>query len=122
MANIYRADYHKSKIAETHFINKQQEAQGIIEMANADFVRKQKESEGLKELAKAYGALADVLGGPQALLQYLMLQNNTYQKLAEANAQAINGLEPKITVWNTGMYFTRSACSSSPIIRDLRRC
>ena len=31
-----------------------------------------------------------------------MLQNNTYEKLALANAQAINGLQPKITVWNTG--------------------
>ena len=32
----------------------------------------------------------------------MMLQNNTYKKLAKANAQAINGLQPKITVWNTG--------------------
>lgn len=46
--------------------------------------------------------MASVLGGPQGLLQYLMLQSNTYEKLAKANAQAINGLQPKITVWNTG--------------------
>ena len=43
-----------------------------------------------------------MLGGPQGLLQYLLLQDNTYEKLAKANAQAINGLQPKISVWNTG--------------------
>lgn len=32
----------------------------------------------------------------------MMLENNTYEKLAKANAQAINGLQPKITVWKTG--------------------
>ena len=32
----------------------------------------------------------------------MMLQDNTYEKLAKANATAINGLQPKITVWNTG--------------------
>lgn len=52
-------------------------------------------------MAIAYGSLAQVMGGPQGLLQYLMLQDNTYEKLAQANAQAIQGLQPKITVWNT---------------------
>lgn len=42
------------------------------------------------------------MGGPQGLMQFLMLQNGTYQKLAEANAKAINGLQPKINVWTTG--------------------
>ena len=46
--------------------------------------------------------MCSVLGGPQGLLQYMMLQNNTYEKLAKANAEAIRGLQPKITVWNTG--------------------
>lgn len=53
-------------------------------------------------MAKAYGALADVMGGPAGLIQYMMLQNNTYERLANANAKAINGLQPKINVWNTG--------------------
>ena len=54
------------------------------------------------EMAKAYGQLAGVFGGPQGLLQLLMLENNTYEKLAKANATAINGLQPKISVWSTG--------------------
>jgi flotillin len=53
-------------------------------------------------MAKAYGAMADVFGGPQGFLQYLMIQSGTYEKLAKANGQAISGLQPKITVWNTG--------------------
>ena len=42
-----------------------------------------------------------------------MLQNNTYEKLAKANAAAVNGLQPKITVWNTGE--GSSADSTAPI-------
>lgn len=53
-------------------------------------------------MAKAYGHMSEILGGPQGLLQYMMLQNGTYEKLANANALAIKGLQPKITVWNTG--------------------
>lgn len=54
------------------------------------------------EKAKAYGHMAEVLGGPQGLLQYIMLETGTHEKLALANAKAINGLQPKVTVWNTG--------------------
>lgn len=61
-----------------------------------------KQAEAIEATAKAYGSLAQVMGGPQGLLQYLMLQDHTYEKLARANAQAIQGLNPKITVWNTG--------------------
>ncbi|KAI1995414.1 hypothetical protein LOZ51_002572 [Ophidiomyces ophidiicola] len=71
-------------------------------IAEAAFVARQKEAEGMMEMAKAYGAMADAFGGPQGLLQYMMIQNNTYEKLANANAHAVRGMEPKITVWNTG--------------------
>jgi len=53
-------------------------------------------------MAKAYGAMAEVFGGPQGFLQYLMIQSGTYERLAKANGAAISGLQPKITVWNTG--------------------
>ena len=72
---------------------------------------------GIAEMAKAYGHMSDVLGGPQGLLQYMMLQNNTYEKLATANAKAINGLQPKITVWNTGA--DSGAADSTAPIRNL---
>ncbi|MCJ1255654.1 hypothetical protein MMC24_003471 [Lignoscripta atroalba] len=85
--------------------------------AEAAFYAKKKEAEGIAEMAKAYGHMSDVLGGPQGLLQYMMLQNNTYEKLATANAKAINGLQPKITVWNTGA--DSGAADSTAPIRNL---
>jgi len=65
-------------------------------------------------MASAYGELSKVLGGPDGLLKYLMLQNGTYTELARANAAAINGLQPKINVWNTGSQ-DGSADSMAPI-------
>lgn len=120
--------YSQSKSAEAHLVNQQAEADAVAyakeraaeanlnsqrKQAEADYITKQKEAEanfivkqkeaaGIVETAKAYGELANVMGGPQGLMQYLMLQNNTYEKLALANAKAINGLQPKINVWNTG--------------------
>ena len=35
-------------------------------------------------------------------MQYLMLEKDTHVKLAKANGEAIRGLQPKISVWNTG--------------------
>ena len=84
--------------------------------AEATFFAKKREAEGITEMAKAYGNMANVFGGPQGLLQYMMLQNNTYEKLALANAKAISGLQPKISVWNTG---ADGAADSSAPIRNL---
>jgi flotillin len=98
----------KTRDAEASFFVKQKEAQ-------ADFFARQQEAAGITEMAKAYGELANVLGGPQGLMQYLMLQNNTYEKLTLANAKAINGLQPKINVWNTGSAGAEGADSMAPI-------
>ena len=67
-------------------------------------------------MAAAYSDLGQALGGGQALLQYLMLQNGTYEKLAKANATAIQGMQPKISVWNTG---AESGADSGAPIRNL---
>ena len=45
-----------------------------------------------------------------------MLRDRTYEKLAQANATAIQGLQPKITVWNTG---DSAAADSGAPIRNL---
>ncbi|PGH36178.1 flotillin [[Emmonsia] crescens] len=103
-AHYYRA----SKDAEAAFLAKTKEAE-------AAFVAKKKEAEGVTEMAKAYAAMADVFGGPQGFLQYLMIQNNTYEALARANGEAIKGLEPKITVWNTGSSGDASQDTTAPI-------
>lgn len=99
----------RERDAEATFFAKQKEAE-------ASYVAQKKEAEGLMEMSKAYGAMADVLGGPQGLMQYLMLTNGIYEKLAAQNAQAINGLQPKINVWTTG---NQDGVDSTAPIRNL---
>jgi flotillin len=48
-------------------------------------------------------------------MQYLMLTNGTYERLADANAHAIKGLQPKINVWNTGAQGDGAADPTAPI-------
>ena len=87
--------YKQGQAAEAHLVRAQKEAEATL-------IAKQKEAEGVSAMAKAYGELAGVMGGPQGLLQFLMLQQGTYEKLAAQNAKAVSGLQPKISVWNTG--------------------
>jgi flotillin len=107
--------------------------------AEATLIARQNEAAGLMEMAKAYSQLGEALGGPQGVMQYvlvmscthsedintfrryLMLQNNTFEKLAEANGRAIHGLQPKINVWNTGSNADGGADSTAPI-RNLFQC
>ncbi|EOD44078.1 putative flotillin domain-containing protein [Neofusicoccum parvum UCRNP2] len=100
--------YAQSREAEARYIAQTKEAE-------AGYIARKREAEGLKEMAAAYGELATVLGGPQGLLQYMMLQNGTYERLADANARAIHGLQPKINVWNTGAQGGEAADPTAPI-------
>ena len=73
-----------------------------MQEADANYHVKMREAEAIKAQAEAYKHLADAFGGAQGLLQYMMLKEGIHEKLALANAKAIQGLSPKITVWNTG--------------------
>ncbi|CAG8442873.1 5207_t:CDS:2 [Cetraspora pellucida] len=81
--------YTIQKEAEAELYKKQKEAEGVLAIYNA-------QAEGIKNLMQAFG------GDRQAALQYVMIERGVYQQLAKENAQAIQGLNPKITVWNTG--------------------
>lgn len=81
--------------------------------AEAKLQAQLKEAEGMAALAGAYGEMARAFGGPAGLLQYMMIEKGTYVELATANASAIRGLEPKISVWNTGAQAGEGASSSS---------
>jgi flotillin len=70
--------------------------------ADAQYYQKKREAEGMIEMAKAYGAMVGALGGPDGFLQYKMIETGMYEKLAKANGIAVNGMQPKITMWNTG--------------------
>ena len=106
------AAYQQRQEAEAAYVKK-------VRAADASLVQKQKEAAGIAEMAGAYGKLADVLGGPQGLLQYLMLQQGTYEKLADANARAVNGMQPKISVWNTGAAGGEGGMDTGAPIRNL---
>jgi flotillin len=73
-----------------------------LQRAEAELQIKLKEAEGMSAMADAYGKLGQAFGGPAGLMQYMMLEKGTYVELAKANAQAIHGLQPKISIWNTG--------------------
>ncbi|PPJ54358.1 hypothetical protein CBER1_07107 [Cercospora berteroae] len=107
----------KEREAEAMFLQRQKEAEANYVLkareAEANFLAKKKEAEGLTELSKAYGHLANVMGGPQGLMQFLMLQNGTYERLAAENGKAIKGLAPKINVWTTDG--ASSGASMAPI-------
>lgn len=111
--------YAQSKDAEATYYRQVKEADAVFyarqKEAEADAYAKQKEAEGIAAKATAYSALADVLGGPQGLMQYLMLEKDTYVKLAEANGHAVRGLQPKISVWNTGDGSAQGADAMAPI-------
>lgn len=89
---------------------------------DAQFYAKQKEAEAVEILfnsqAKGIKVIADAFGGDKgATLQYLMMEKGLFQDLAEANAKAVQGMAPKISVWNTGD--GASTGDSGKAIRDI---
>jgi len=103
----------ETRLAEAHL-------QARAKQAQATFLERKAEADGLLEIAKGYGALSAVLGGPQNLMQYIMIRDGLFEKMALANAKAINGLQPKINVWSTGSS-TDAADPTAPI-RNLFQC
>jgi len=87
--------------ADAELYKKQREADAIA-------INFQKNAEGIHELLDSFN------GDNQALMQYLMIRDGVYVKLANENAKAIKELKPKITVWNTG-----SKESGSNPIKDI---
>ncbi|UKZ81726.1 hypothetical protein TrVFT333_009498 [Trichoderma virens FT-333] len=94
----------KAYDAEAYKIRVTAEANQEASLRNAEaaLVRTLKEAEGITAMADAYSKLSVAFGGPAGLLQYMMIKEGTIVELAKANASAIRGLEPKISVWNTG--------------------
>lgn len=124
------ANYKRTKDAEAALLAQKNEAEAMYLMkereaeaayvqrakeAEASYISRKREAEGLSEMAKAYGQLADVMGGPQGLMQFLMLKQGTYERLAEQNAKAVQGLQPKINVWTTGGNEGGAEASMAPI-------
>lgn len=92
--------------ADAQLYAKHKEASGILAVYNA-------QSEGLDKLMNSFH------GDSDTALKYLMIDNQVYQQLAKTNAEAIRGLKPKITVWQTGSG-GESSDSSKPIADVLK--
>ncbi|KAF9614538.1 hypothetical protein IFM89_019201 [Coptis chinensis] len=110
--------YKKQKAAEAELYEKENEAAAQRALASATFYArqqvadgelyaKQKEAEGLIALAQAQGTylrtLLEALGGNYtALRDYMMINGGVFQELAKINAGAVQGLQPKISIWTNG--------------------
>ncbi|CAG8449092.1 16594_t:CDS:2 [Acaulospora morrowiae] len=81
--------YTAQKEAEAALYIKQKEAEGQLALYNA-------QAEGIRNLMQSFG------GNANAALQYIMIDRGVYTQLAKENATAVQNLNPKITVWNTG--------------------
>lgn len=108
--------YKKQKEAEAVLFQKQKEAEAKKAIADATFYAqqqaadgalyaKQKEADGIAALAQAQGfylkcLLNEVNGNYSALRDYMMINGGVFQEIAKINAEAVRGLQPKISVWS----------------------
>ncbi|CAN6293210.1 unnamed protein product [Urochloa humidicola] len=111
--------YNRQKAAEARLFEQEKEAEATRAAAEAAFFArqreaeaelyaKQKEAEGLAAMGDAQSAylsaMLGVLGGSYgALRDYLMVSSGVYQEMARINADAVRGLQPKISVWSGGV-------------------
>lgn len=102
-ANLYekqqQAEAEKAT-AEAAFYTRQQ-------AADADLYSKKKEAEGIVALAQAQGFYLSTLlkaldGNYASLRDYMMINSGTFQEMARINAQAVQGMQPKISIWSSG--------------------
>ncbi|KNA19275.1 hypothetical protein SOVF_063020 [Spinacia oleracea] len=75
--------------------------------ADAELYGKKKESEGIIALANAQGYYLNTLlkslhGDYAALRDYMMINSGMFQEMGRINAQAVQGLQPKISIWSSG--------------------
>ncbi|XP_016435894.1 flotillin-like protein 6 [Nicotiana tabacum] len=99
--------YEKQKLAEARRIEADAGTYAEKQAADAALYAKKKEAEGLVAFAEAQGiyirTLLSALGGNYiALRDFLMINERIYTDIAKYNAEAIRGLQPKITIWSTG--------------------
>lgn len=99
--------YEQEKAAEGLRVAAEAQLYTRQQAADAEVYAKMKEAEGLKVLAKAQGIYISTLlkslgGNYNALRDYLMINGGMLKEIAQINAEAIKGLQPKISVWSNG--------------------
>uniref|UniRef100_A0A6N2N860 Flotillin-like n=1 Tax=Salix viminalis TaxID=40686 RepID=A0A6N2N860_SALVM len=101
---------YETKVQEANWelYRKQKAAEAILQqVADGELYAKRKEAEGLVALAQAQGVylrtLLDALGGNYAALRdYLMINGGLYREIAKINSDAVQGLQPRISIWTNG--------------------
>lgn len=110
--------YNKQKVSEAILFQREKEAEakkalaevefyGRQQVADGEFYAKKKEAEGLMALGQAQGAylrhLLDAVGGNYAAMRdFMMINSGMFQEIAKINAEAMRGLQPKISIWTNG--------------------
>lgn len=87
--------------AEAELYAEQQKALGILAIKEA-------EAEGLRRLAEA-------AGGTDSLAKYLLIRDGVLPELAEKQAMALQGLNPRVNIWQTGPTGTDSQLVSNTL-------
>lgn len=110
------AEAEKAK-ADVAFYSRQQAAEGKL-------YAKKKEAEAIHALAQAQGYYLGTLlkqfnGNYGQLRDYIMLDKNVFQEIVKINAGAVNGLQPKISIWNNGAEATNSGVGGMKDIAGL---
>jgi len=103
--------YAAQKKADAQFYSQKREAEAYQLRMNAEseaaLYAKQKEADGIQAVYQvqneSFTKLKEAFGSNDMLMKFLMLEKGLFTELAEANANAIKGLNPKINIWNTGM-------------------
>lgn len=82
------------------------EAYALMKRADANLYATQKEAEGIMAIAEAKSVLLGKLlkelnGDYKNVHDFLLLDREVYQEMGRINAEAIKGLSPKISIWDT---------------------
>ncbi|XP_004229734.1 flotillin-like protein 6 [Solanum lycopersicum] len=99
--------YENRKTAEAKKLAAEAQTYAVQLAADAALYAEKKEAEGLKGIAEAEGvyvrSLMSALGGNyNALRDYMMIEKGMFKDIAKFNAEAIKGLQPKISIWSNG--------------------
>lgn len=100
-----RREQEEMKYRATDLTKANIDAEVIERMADANYYAKRKEAEGLLRIyesqAEGLNKIKSAADDTQLAMFYLGVQNNIYPQIAKEAANAVQGLQPKINIWNT---------------------
>ncbi|MCO5565204.1 hypothetical protein L7F22_018877 [Adiantum nelumboides] len=98
--------YNSARTADARRQTADAEAYAAMKEADAKLYAMQKEAEGIMAVAEAkrvmLGKLMKELGGEyRSVHDFLLLDRGIYVEMGRINAEAIRGLSPKVSIWDT---------------------